>query len=123
MTGSLFDDLPEWLNAEAWEAFREMRKAKGKRAPFTPAAEKRILFELEKLNRQGQDVGECLWKSVKEGWSDVYPLKPAQGQRSEAPWIAEKRQQADTWMGQSAPKPRADIIDMEVARGARKLVG
>jgi hypothetical protein len=123
MTGDLFDSLPTWLNAEAWQAFRDMRKAKGSRAPFTPAAEKRMLQKLEGMQREGHDVTECLWQSTMVGWSDVYPLKPAQGQRSEAPWIAEKRQQADAWMGQSAPKPRADIIDMEVARGARKLVG
>ena len=69
------DPLPNWLDKEAWEAFKAMRKAKGKRAPFTEAAERRILFELDRLRAQGHDSGPVLWQSVVSGWSGVWPLK------------------------------------------------
>lgn len=72
------DPLPDWLDKEAWAAFKDMRKAKGKRAPFTPAAEKRILFELDRLRAQGHPSEQVLWQSVVAGWSSVYPLKHVQ---------------------------------------------
>jgi hypothetical protein len=71
-------ELPDWLDAEAWQAFKDMRKAKGKRAPFTEAAERRVLFELDRLRAQGYPSGQVLWQSVVAGWSSVYPLKHVQ---------------------------------------------
>lgn len=72
------DPLPDWLDREAWSAFKDMRKAKGKRAPFTEAAEKRILWELDRLRAQGHPSGQVLWQSVVAGWSSVYQLKHVQ---------------------------------------------
>jgi hypothetical protein len=63
------------LQSEAWAAFEEMRKAKGKRAPFTALARKRILFELRRMDADGQDVDEVLWTSVTNGWSGVFPIR------------------------------------------------
>jgi hypothetical protein len=63
------------LQSEAWAAFEEMRKAKGRRAPFTPLARKRILFELRRMDADGQDVDEVLWTSVTNGWSGVFPIR------------------------------------------------
>lgn len=65
----------EILATEAWEAFEDMRKAKGKRAPFTELAKKRILFELRRLGADGQDIEEVLWTSVTNAWSGVFPIK------------------------------------------------
>jgi len=75
---SLIEELPEWLDKEAWSAFKDMRKAKGKRAPFTALAEKRLLFELDLLRAKGHASGPVLWQSVVAGWSSVYPLKHVQ---------------------------------------------
>jgi len=72
------DELPDWLDREAWTAFKDMRKAKGKRAPFTALAEKRVLFELDLLRAKGHPSGQVLWQSVVAGWSSVYPLKHVQ---------------------------------------------
>jgi len=69
------DPLPSWLDLEAWAAFREMRLAKGKRAPYTQAAERRILFELDRLRAQGHPSGPVLWQSIVSGWSGVWPVK------------------------------------------------
>ena len=64
----------EWITAlESWKAFEEMRRAKGKRAPFTDRARGRIIMDLKRLHDDGQDVDKCLWTSVKNGWSAVYP--------------------------------------------------
>ena len=66
----------EWITGlESWRAFEEMRRAKGKRAPFTERARERIIMDLKRLHAQGQDVDNCLWTSVKNGWSGVYPAR------------------------------------------------
>ena len=62
-------------DTEAWAAFVDMRKAKGKRAPFTDLARKRILFELRRMQADGQDIDEVLWTSVTNGWSGVFPIR------------------------------------------------
>jgi len=42
---SLFGELiPDWLDADLWAAFIEMRKAKGKHAPLTETG-KRLLIQ------------------------------------------------------------------------------
>jgi hypothetical protein len=66
---------PSWVDKEAWDAFVEMRKAKGKRAPFTEAAAKRIVLTLDRLRSQGHPPEEVLWQSTMAGWSGVFPLK------------------------------------------------
>lgn len=62
-------------DSEAWAAFVDMRKAKGRRAPFTDFARTRILFELRRLAADGHDCEEVLWTSVTNGWSGVFPIK------------------------------------------------
>jgi hypothetical protein len=62
-------------STEAWQAFIEMRRAKGKRAPFTDLARKRILFELRRFEADKQDPEEILWQSVTNGWSGVFAIK------------------------------------------------
>lgn len=81
--------LPEWLPVAQWEAFVAMRKAKGKRAPFTDAAKAGILRELDKLRKEGHDPAAVLEASVINGWSGVFPLKsaPPRAQRPEDPFV------------------------------------
>jgi len=69
------DELPDWLDREAWAAFIKMRKKKGSRAPLTEEAEKRIILKLDTLRLLGHPPGEVLWQSVECGWSGVFPLK------------------------------------------------
>ena len=79
-------DLPDWMPIEPWADFVAMRRAKGKRAPFTVAAAKGIVVELGKLRDSGHDPGEVLRASVVNGWSGVFAPKPGQGR---APHAAE----------------------------------
>lgn len=68
-------EAPSWIDAEVWLAFVEMRKAKGKRAPFTDRAAKMIVNELDRLRGVGHNPDEVLKQSVMNGWSGVFPLK------------------------------------------------
>lgn len=81
--------IPGWLDPEAWAAFCDMRKAKGRRAPFTVAAAKRVLFELDRMRQRGQNPTEVLWQSVINGWSGVFDVK--QPANSEPQGVAEGR--------------------------------
>jgi hypothetical protein len=62
--------LPEWLNAEIWAGWIEMRK-RIPRAPFTDLAEKGILEDLSKLHAWGIDPNARLQKGIKSGWRGV----------------------------------------------------
>lgn len=77
-------EVPDWMPVEQWAAFVEMRRAKGKRAPFTLAAAKGIVGDLDRMRRQGQDVGKVLQQSTTNGWSGVFDLKSPSG-RSAGP--------------------------------------
>jgi len=66
------EELPDWLDKEAWEAFIDMRKRKGKSYPFTPLAQKRILQKLAVFHALGQNTSDIIWKSHDRGWSDVF---------------------------------------------------
>lgn len=67
--------IPDWIDLEAWAAYTEMRKAKGKRAPFTERAASAIILKLNRLRQQGNPPNEVLWESVMNGWSGVFPIR------------------------------------------------
>jgi hypothetical protein len=73
MTG-LIPELPDWLPSN-WADFVEMRRAKGKRAPLTDAAQAGILRKLAAFKALGYDVEEVLQTSIENGWSGVFPPK------------------------------------------------
>lgn len=66
--------LPEWIDAEAWEGFCEMRRAM-KKIPFTERAQKMVLKSLYDLRAAGHDANACLDQSTLNGWRDVFPLR------------------------------------------------
>lgn len=66
---------PAWMPIPQWQAFVAMRKAKGKRAPFTEAARDGIVAALAKLRSTGHDVAGVLQESVNNGWSGVFAPK------------------------------------------------
>lgn len=65
--------LPSWIPEKPWAAFLEMR-AKMRR-PFTNAAKKLIVANLEKLKAQGENVGSVLEASVANGWAGVFAVR------------------------------------------------
>lgn len=86
---------PEWVPAEQWSEFVQMRKAM-RNVPFTGAAAKGVVSELDKLRGQGFDPAELLSLAVTNGWRTVYPPKgramPSAGTQSEPAWRTEQRQ-------------------------------
>lgn len=65
---------PEWVPAEQWTAFVQMRKAM-RNVPFTDAAAKGVVAELQRLCEAGGDAVELLQAAVTNGWRTVYPPK------------------------------------------------
>jgi hypothetical protein len=63
----------EWISAESWQAFIEMRRRI--RAPLTPYAEKLIHRELVRLKSLGHDPQACLDQSIMLAWRDVFPVR------------------------------------------------
>lgn len=70
-------ELPDWLPAEPWSAFKKMRKAH--KAPFTDDAERGIIADLATLRGQGHDPTKLLMKAVKRGWRGVFPDDDTKG--------------------------------------------
>jgi len=69
---------PAWMPLPQWQAFVSMRKAKGKRAPFTDAARDGIVASLAKFSGDGHDPAVILQESVNNGWSGVFAPRTQQ---------------------------------------------
>lgn len=65
--------LPDWITAEVWAAFTEMRKRK--RAPLTDHAATLIVKKLDALRAIGQSPDAILDQSTMNSWTDVYAIK------------------------------------------------
>lgn len=65
--------LPDFIPADAWAGYVEMRKKK--RAVMTDRARDLRIKDLAALHEQGQDIGAVLDQSTANGWTDVYPVK------------------------------------------------
>jgi hypothetical protein len=63
--------LPDYIDAELWAAFVEMRQQM-KRVPFTPYAQKLVLQKLERFYEFGYDPNESLRESIQRGWRGVF---------------------------------------------------
>lgn len=76
---------PAFIPTESWEAFVEMRKAKGKRAPFTDKARDILVKQLAAMHERGISVGDALDQSTVNGWSGVFePRGPTHSRRETA---------------------------------------
>lgn len=66
--------LPEWIPEKTWTAYLEVRA--NKRAAKTTNALNLVIEELKKIKTlHNHDPVEVLKKSIRSGWTDVYPLK------------------------------------------------
>lgn len=66
--------LPAWVPKEAWAAFVAMRV--NIKAPMTALAMKLVVAELTAISGPtGADAEAVLYRSARNNWKDVYPLK------------------------------------------------
>ncbi len=65
---------PDWVPADAWAGYLEMRQRK--KAPPTQRACELVVAELQKLRRLGHKPEDVLDQSTRNSWTDVYAIKP-----------------------------------------------
>lgn len=106
-------EVPEWIPAEPWQAFVEMRREmeRGpKKIPFTVGAAKGVIDDLTKFRDAGHDIAAILMKSAINSYRGVFaPDTPAAGQASAG--------------GNQEPAPREAfeaLCDREIERWRRQ---
>jgi hypothetical protein len=65
--------LPDWIPADAWAGYIEMRKKKRKEP--TARAIALLIADLERFRADGYDLAAVLDKSTVNGWTDIYVPK------------------------------------------------
>jgi hypothetical protein len=76
--------LPDWIPAEPWAGYVEMRKKK--RAPLTARALQLKVAELLKFKDAGHDIAAVLDKSTANSWTDLYEPKGQPAQKTADIW-------------------------------------
>lgn len=69
--------LPDWIPAEPWGQFEEMRRRKKK--PMTDAARKLAVTKLDNLRSAGHDVATMLDQTILHAWDTFYAPKTNDG--------------------------------------------
>ena len=75
--------LPEWIPADIWNAYVDMRKQLKK--PMSDYAKKLAVNELFKLANQGHCPADVLNQSIFNGWQGVFPVKGEQASKFAKP--------------------------------------
>ena len=65
--------LPEWIDKELWEDFKQFRKEMKK--PMTELMQKKMINRLEKMRSEGQNVEDVLNQSIANGWQGIFEVK------------------------------------------------
>ena len=81
---AILGDLPDWIPAEPWIAFVEMRKEMGARGRLSERAVKLLVADLKKLKEQGQDLTEVINRSVMNNWKGFFAVKQQYPGRQQA---------------------------------------
>ena len=63
--------VPDWMPAEPWAAFKEMRR-KMRGVPFTETAERTVIAKIAGLKVDGHDPAKLLTKAVERGHRTVF---------------------------------------------------
>ena len=67
-------ELPPEIDPDLWHDFLEMRQRI--RKPATTRAQFLIVGKLATLKAQGHDTKHVLQQSIRNGWQDVFPIRP-----------------------------------------------
>lgn len=66
-------EIPEWLNKDLWEEFKQHRKTMKK--PMSELSQKKTINQLEKMKKNGEDVEAVINQSIANGWQGIFPNK------------------------------------------------
>lgn len=82
----MFSELPDWIDAEAWAGYVEMRKAIKK--PMTERAKKLALNKLVELRAKGYDPNAILDEATFSSWQGLWEpkAKPQPKEESSSAW-------------------------------------
>lgn len=83
-------EIPDWVPAEPWAAFVEMRKQIGHK--LTDHGKKLAIGELEKLCRAGSDAAAVLNQSTMKSWRGLFAAcEPVSPPEPVSEWTPERR--------------------------------
>jgi hypothetical protein len=66
------EDIPEWIDPEIWDEFKEHRKLLGKHKALNHLSTKRIINKLIKFRDQGYDPNKILDVAIENSWTSVF---------------------------------------------------
>ena len=69
---SLIPELPEYIDQELFNDWKQMRKEQ--RKPVTATIEKYTLRKLAKFHQDGIDCNLCLLQSLENGWQGIFEV-------------------------------------------------
>jgi hypothetical protein len=70
---SLFGELPDWIEPDAWNDYMAMRKRIKK--PMSDRRMKQFIARCYELHKAGHDVNQSLDEASDHGWLDLYEPK------------------------------------------------
>lgn len=73
-------ELPDWMPADLWRDFAEMRIERKK--PMTLRAMQLMVKTIGRLKDAGNDPAAVLEQSIRNGWTDCYEIKQERSTRS-----------------------------------------
>lgn len=117
-------NIPDWLPADAWAGYVEMRKRA--RKPMTDRAAELRIADLDKFRAAGHDVAAILDQSTANNWTDLYEPKEKRGSAAGgAPQLGKHGQAAAAnardWVDSQQAAPLSEIEEKK--RFAALLTG
>ena len=73
--------IPDWINPDTWEDFKEHRKLLGKNKALNHLSTKKIINKLTKFREQGYNPNEILDSAIENGWTSVFITKEMTNQK------------------------------------------
>jgi hypothetical protein len=101
--------LPQYIDAEAWDAFVEMRREIHK--PLTVRGAVQILKRLQAIHDAGQDANDSLDQSSDMRWQTVYPVQALEIQKPAVSDYQRTKARLDAQTQRKASPPPPEIAE------------
>ena len=104
-------EVPTCITFDSWEAFVEIRRRKGSRAPLTDYAAKLVVKKLIDADRQGYDAQHMIDEAIESGWTTVWVTartpKINKAAQETARYLASQQQTAEQRAASEEARKRA----------------